>query len=68
MGKQGAEDTPEIETSNEEFLLNVRQAHVPLNQASGIGTDSNIIAQVARVDGCTHGKDVGFTGQLEVSI
>ena len=56
--KEGSEDAPEVEAPDKEFPLDVRQAHVVLDETPRIGADTDVVSEVARVQGGAQGKDL----------
>jgi hypothetical protein len=66
--KERAENRPKIETADKEFSLYVGQFQISLDQSSSIRRNTNIISQVARINGGTEGKDVGGSRNLERRI
>jgi hypothetical protein len=62
MSNESSKNAPEVYASNEKLDLNVREAKIFLDTNSGVGADTNVETQIARVDSGTHGIDVCRTG------
>lgn len=73
VGEHGPKDAPKVETSHKQFALDIRQSQIGLDETSRMGADTNVVAEIARIQGRAEGKDYrGFRdlhgGGIEVSV
>ena len=57
MGEHGTKDTPKVETSHKQFSLHIRQSQILLYETPRVGADTDVVAEIARIQGRTEGKD-----------